>query len=240
MIRIPGMVIFWFFCLFITQADLLAQKKGRQPSSQIPDPSPLNMVSDSLFPGLRWRNIGPTRGGRVTTVCGVIQDPYTFYMGSTGGGIWKTNDGGASWRNISDGFFRTGSVGAIEVAPSDPNVIYAGMGEAPIRGVMTSHGDGMYRSTDGGLTWQHLGLVDARQISQVRVHPQNPDLVYVAVQGSPYMPSEARGVYRSEDGGKNWQKIHFVDSISGVCDFSLDITNPRILYAAYWDHQRHP
>lgn len=197
-------------------------------------------VADSLFPGLRWRNIGPFRGGRVTAVCGVIQDPYTFYFGSTGGGVWKTTDGGDSWRNISDGYFKTGSVGAIAVAPSDPNVIYVGMGESPVRGVMTSHGDGVYRSTDAGETWQHLGLENTRQISKIQVHPQDPDWVYVAAQGSPYMPTPDRGVYLSKDGGVSWRKIHEVDQYSGVCDLSLDVTNPRILYAAFWDHQRLP
>jgi photosystem II stability/assembly factor-like uncharacterized protein len=196
--------------------------------------------NDTLFPALKWRNIGPFRGGRATTVCGVRQDPFTYYFGSTGGGVWKTTDGGSSWSNISDGFFKTGSVGAIEVAPSDPNVIYVGMGEAPIRGVMTSHGDGVYKSTDAGQTWQHMGLENTRQISKVHVHPDNPDWVYVAAQGSPYMPTEERGIYLSKDGGNSWNKIHEVDNSSGACDLSLDTKNPRILYAAYWDHQRLP
>lgn len=238
MIRILYTVAVIVCMVLAGQNSLHAQKKRQLPveQKQLEEPA----ISDSLFPGLKWRNIGPFRGGRATTVCGVIQDPYTFYFGSTGGGVWKTDDGGAKWTNISDGFFNTGSVGAIDVAPSDPNVIYVGMGEAPIRGVMTSHGDGVYRTTDGGETWKHLGLSDARQISQVRVHPTNPDWVYVAVQGSPYMPTSERGIFLSKDGGANWMKIHSVDSSTGACDLSLDVTNPRILYAAYWDHQRHP
>lgn len=240
MVRTLSVVFSCTLLILGGQTSLLAQKK-RQSSQGVSTEEVSNaMQVDSMMPGLRWRNIGPFRGGRVTTVCGVIQDPYTFYFGSTGGGVWKTNDGGANWRNITDGYFKTGSVGAIEVAASDPNVIYVGMGEAPIRGVMTSHGDGVYRSTDAGETWEHLGLDDARQISQVRVHPQNPDWIYVAVQGSPYMPNPERGIYLSKDGGKNWNKIHEVDSISGPCDLSMDVTNPRILYAAYWDHQRLP
>ncbi len=195
---------------------------------------------DSLFHGMKWRNIGPFRGGRVTAVCGVVDDPHTYYFGSTGGGVWKTFNGGASWINVSDGFFRTGSVGAIAVAPSDPNVVYVGMGEAPIRGVMTSHGDGIYRSTDDGVTWQRMGLADTRQIAKVRVHPKDPDLVYVAAQGSPYKPTEDRGIFRSKDGGHSWEKVLFVNDSTGACDLSMDAANPRILYAAFWDHQRFP
>ena len=181
MIRILSVLMVSILVVIGGQTKIFAQKKRKvEPEVGMSKPA-LETLQDSLFSGFRWRNIGPFRGGRVTTVCGVIQDPYTFYFGSTGGGVWKTDDGGAKWRNVSDGYFHTGSVGAIDVAPSDPNVIYVGMGEAPIRGVMTSHGDGVYRSTDAGETWQHLGLEKSRQISQVRIHPQNPDWVYVAV-----------------------------------------------------------
>ncbi|NND32593.1 MAG: glycosyl hydrolase [Saprospiraceae bacterium] len=213
------------------------QKKSASKSgSQIIN----SAIQDSLFHGMKWRNIGPFRGGRVTTVCGVQQDPFTYYFGSTGGGVWKTVNAGASWINVSDGYFKTGSVGAIAVAPSDPNVIYVGMGEAPIRGVMTSHGDGVYRSTDAGKTWEHIGLERSRQISKIQVHPDNPDLAYVSVQGSPYQPTPDRGIYLTKDGGSSWTKIHEVDESSGACDLSMDMKNPRILYAAYWDHQRLP
>ena len=195
---------------------------------------------DSLYSGMEWRCIGPYRGGRSTTVCGVIQDNTTFYMGTTGGGVWKTTDGGNNWKNVTDGYLNTGSVGAVAVAPSDPNVIYVGMGEAPIRGVMTSHGDGIYKSTDAGKTWSHLGLTETRQISRIRIHPSNPDIVYVAAQGSPYAPTEQRGVYKSEDGGLSWERVLYVDDQTGVSDLSMDVTNPRVLYAAFWDHQRFP
>ena len=224
-----------------TVSTAIAQKKSR---SGIKDDRVhqvvISNIQDTLFSGMKWRNIGPFRGGRVTTVCGVKQDPFTYYFGSTGGGVWKTTDAGASWKNISDGFFKTGSVGAIAVAPSDPNVIYVGMGEAPIRGVMTSHGDGVYRSTDAGQTWQRVGLEKTRQISKIQIHPQDPDRVYVAAQGSPYVPTPERGIFLSDDGGNTWDKIHEVNDSSGACDLSLDIKNPRILYAAYWDHQRLP
>lgn len=220
------------FCLpFIT----FSQKKKKQKQNP-----PQAEFDASKFKAMKWRNIGPFRGGRSTAVTGVIQDPDTYYFGSTGGGVWKTVDGGHTWKNISDGFFKTGSVGAIAVSPSDPNVIYVGMGEAPIRGVMTSHGDGIYKSTDAGRSWTHIGLDKTRQISDIRVHPQNPDVVYVSAQGSPYMPTEDRGIYRSKNGGEKWEKVLYVNEQSGACDLSLDMSNPRILYAAFWDHQRLP
>ncbi len=197
-------------------------------------------VDPALYQALAWRNIGPSRGGRVTAVAGVAGQPMTFYMGSTGGGVWKTADGGNTWRNVTDGFVKTGSVGAITVAPSDPNVVYVGMGEAPVRGVASSHGDGVYRSTDAGKTWQHLGLGRTRQIAEIEVHPTNPDLVYVAAQGSPWAATPERGIYRSSDGGKTWQQVHRVSDDAGATDLAMDPSNPRILFAAYWHHRRTP
>ncbi len=191
------------------------------------------------YKALRWRCIGPYRGGRVTAVAGVMQKPLVFYMGATGGGVWKTEDAGLTWVNISDGFFQTGSVGAIGVAPSDPNIIYVGMGESPIRGNV-SHGDGVYKSTDGGKTWVHVGLKDTMQIARVRIHPQNPDLVYVAALGHVYGPHEQRGVFRSRDGGKTWEKILYRGDRAGAIDLILDPTNPRIIYAALWEAYRTP
>ncbi|MCZ6916275.1 MAG: glycosyl hydrolase, partial [Gemmatimonadetes bacterium] len=196
--------------------------------------------ADELFSAMRWRNIGPFRGGRSVAVAGVPSDPLTYYFGSTGGGVWKTTDAGVTWTNVSDGSFNTGSVGAIAVAESDANVVYVGMGEHAVRGVATSHGDGVYRSTDAGKTWTHLGLPQSRAISRIRVHPKDPDLVYAAVQGAPYGESEERGIYRSKDGGDNWERIHFVSSRAGASDLAMDMTNPRILYAAFWDHLRRP
>ena len=194
----------------------------------------------NMYEAMKWRNIGPFRGGRVTTVSGVIGKPDTYYMGATGGGVWKTTDGGENWNNVSDGYFNTASVGAIGVSASDPNVVYVGMGEAPVRGVTTSHGDGVYKTTDGGKTWEHLGLDNTRQISRVQVHPDNPDVVLVAAQGSPYGPNKERGIYRSKDGGETWELVLHVDEDTGASDMSMDMTNPRVIYAAFWDHRRKP
>ncbi len=197
-------------------------------------------VDPATYQSMHWRLIGPFRGGRAVAVAGVVQDPMTYYMGTVGGGVWKTTDGGTTWRNVSDGQLGTASVGAIAVSESDPNVVYVGMGEHAIRGVMTSHGDGVYRSTDGGRTWTHVGLEGTRHISRIRVHPADPDIVYVAAQGAAYGASEERGVYRSTDGGTTWEKVLYVDENSGASDLSMDMTNPRILYAAFWDHRRYP
>src|SRR5215472_18182765 len=163
-----------------------------------------------FFDEVKWRLIGPFRAGRVVAVAGDPRDRRTFYFGSTGGGVWKTVDGGVSWRNVSDGFFRRASVGALAVAPSDPNVVYAGMGESTIRGNV-SHGDGVYRSTDGGKTWTHMGLADTRNIAKVRVHPNDPDTVYVAALGHAHGPNAERGIFRSRDGGRTWEKVLFRD-----------------------------
>ncbi len=206
-------------------------------------PFPGSLSADEEAPPelkLEWRSIGPYRGGRVTTVAGVIQQRETFYMGATGGGVWKTEDAGVTWTNVSDGHFGTGSVGAVAVAPSDPNVVYVGMGEAQVRGVATSHGDGVYRSRDGGGSWEHLGLEETRQISAVRVHPSDPETVYVAAQGYTGRDSAERGIYRSRDGGDTWEQVHFVSERAGASSLSIDPTNPRVLYAGYWEHRRHP
>lgn len=201
-----------------------------------PQPGP----SAAQLKGLQWRNLGPTRGGRSVACAGVPGQPLTYYMGSTGGGVWKTEDAGNSWENISDGFFKTGSVGAIAVSESDPNVVYVGMGEHAVRGVMTSAGDGVYKSTDAGKTWRHLGLEKTLHIAAIRVHPANPDIVWVAAQGAVHGPSADRGIYLSTDGGSTWQRTLYVDDNTGCADLSLDMRNPRILYAAMWDHRRLP
>jgi len=197
-------------------------------------------VDPALYAGLKWREIGPWRGGRVTAVTGVPGNDRLYYMGATGGGVWKTENAGISWENISDDHFNVGTIGAIGVAESDVNVIYVGTGEAPIRGVTTSHGDGMYKSTDAGATWTHIGLPNAGQIARVIVHPRDSDLVYVAVQGQIWGPSKERGVYRSGDGGTTWEAVLQVDEETGATDLSMDPTNPRILYAAMWEHGRKP
>jgi len=189
--------------------------------------------------GMTFRCIGPYRGGRVTAVAGVRRDPLTYYFGGTGGGVWKTTDAGANWEPVSDKDFTTGSVGAIAVSESDPNVIYVGMGESPIRGNL-SHGDGVWKSTDAGRSWRNVGLKDTRHIARVRVHPANPDLVYVAAQGHAWGPNPERGIFRSQDGGKTWQKVLFVDDNTGASDLAMDPANPRILYAGFWQVIRRP
>lgn len=189
--------------------------------------------------GLAWRNLGPARGGRVVAVAGIAERPAVFYMGTTGGGVWKSDDAGTTWRNVSDGFFGTGSVGAIDVSDSDPEVIYVGMGESPYRINMSSHGDGVYRSTDGGASWTHRGLRETRQIAAIVVHPSQPSTVYVAAQGNHWAPSTDRGVYRSTDGGATWTKVLAGDNpTTGAIDLKLDPADPNVIYAAMWDHQR--
>ena len=199
-----------------------------------------DVIDTALYEGLEWREIGPWRGGRVTAVTGVLSDDRTYYMGAAGGGVWKTENAGNSWSNVSDGYFGVGTIGAIAVAESDENIVYVGTGEAPIRGVTTSHGDGMYKSTDAGKSWKHIGLKNAGQIARVIVHPSNPDLVYVAVQGQIWGPSDERGVYRSTDGGATWKPILQIDDETGATDLSMDPTNPRIMYASMWEHGRTP
>ncbi|HEX3722965.1 MAG TPA: glycosyl hydrolase, partial [Nitrolancea sp.] len=197
------------------------------------------MTTNEKLAGMEWREVGPHRGGRVVAVAGHPTEMATFYFGGCAGGVWKTTDGGAYWENISDGFFKTSAVGALAVSTSDPNVIYAGMGETAIRGNV-SHGDGVYKSTDGGLTWTNVGLAATEYIGRVRIHPNNPDLVYVAALGHIWGPNPERGVYRSKDGGKNWEQILFRSDKAGAIDLSMDPHNPRILYATTWEVQRYP
>ncbi len=171
---------------------------------------------------MKWRSIGPFRGGRSVAVSGVIGDPRTYYMGTTGGGLWKTEDMGVSWNNISDGYFQTGSVGAIAVSESDPNVVYVGMGEHAVRGVMTHHGDGVYKSTDAGKTWKKIGLDSSQHISRIIIDPKDPDMVFVAAQGALYSKSKERGIFKSTDGGKNWKNVLYVDDKTGGVELSMD------------------
>lgn len=195
---------------------------------------------EDVYSGLEYRFIGPYRGGRVLAVSGVIGDPLTYYMGAAGGGVWKTENAGRTWTNLSDGHFNTGTIGAISVAPSDANVVWVGTGESPIRGVTTSHGDGVYRSVDGGATWSHLGLEETRQIAALVVHPDDPDTAWVAAQGNPWGPNDERGVFMTTDGGETWEHVLKVDDQTGASDLVIDPSNPRILYAGMWHHGRTP
>jgi len=220
--------------LLCTVSSIQAQKK-KEPAKESS-----SIQADSVYASLKWRNIGPFRGGRSNAVTGVPGNDQLYYVGYTGGGVWKTEDAGISWRNISDGSFSTSSIGDIAVAASDPNVIYVGTGEHAVRGVMTSYGDGMYKSTDAGKSWKKIGLEKTRHIADVIIHPQNADLVYVAAQGTVHGPNNDRGIYRSADGGVSWKKILYINDSTGISSLSMDLTNPRVLYAASWEHRRYP
>src|SRR5438874_4064844 len=200
---------------------------------------PATAVRDCVLASLEWRCIGPHRGGRVVAVAGDVSDPMTFYFGACAGGVWKTTDGGTYWHNVSDGFFNTAAVGAIAVSESDPNVVYAGTGETTIRGNV-SHGDGVYKSTDAGKTWSNVGLRDTRHIGKIRIHPRDPNTVYVAALGHAFGPNEERGVFRSKDGGRNWERVLYKSDRAGSHDIAMDPHNPRVLYAALWQAQRYP
>lgn len=193
----------------------------------------------TLLDTFEWRHLGPFRGGRVVAVAGDPDLDRVFYLGSTGGGVWKTTDAGSYWQNVSDGFFKRASVGALAVAPSDHNVVYAGMGEACIRSTV-SHGDGVYRSTDAGASWLHLGLADTRHIGKLRIDPGDPDTVYVAAVGHANGPNAERGLYRTRDGGKTWSRVLSRGPRAGAVDVSIDPENPRVVYATTWETYRHP
>ena len=210
---------------FLSNAKVNAQKNSTK-------------FSEEYFSAIKWRNIGPFRGGRSAAVTGVSGKANLFYMGSTGGGVWKTNDAGNSWQNISDGFFG-GSVGAVAVSESDNNVLYAGMGEKTVRGNVSS-GDGIWKSENAGKTWKHMGLKNSRHIPRMRIHPKNADIVFAGVMGDLYKPTQERGVYKSVDGGENWKRVLFSDENSGVVDLIIDPSNPRILFATTWDVRRTP
>jgi photosystem II stability/assembly factor-like uncharacterized protein len=196
---------------------------------------------DTFPPEIRaieWREVGPFRGGRSAAVTGIPGDRDRYYFGSTGGGVWKTDNGGVSWDNISDGYFG-GSIGAVAVSEWDPNVIYVGTGEKTVRGNV-SPGNGMWKSLDAGDTWTRAGLEDSQHISRVRIHPKNPDVAYAAVMGHLFGPNEQRGVFRTVDGGKSWKKVLFVNDEVGAVDLAMDPSNPRILYASFWRVKRTP
>lgn len=226
MLRLIGSLLLALVMLLDTQAQ---GRKTRTKDNTLE-------YDQSLYAGIQWRSIGPYRGGRAGTVSGVIGNDNLYYMGTAGGGVWKTEDAGNSWSCISDGFFG-GSIGAVAVAASDPNVIYVGEGEQTLRGNVSS-GKGTWRSTDAGDTWQFLGLAESEHISRIRIHPSNPDIVYVAAIGNLWKPNTQRGVFRSIDGGKSWEKILYVSDKAGAGDLVLDPNNPRIMYAATWQMKR--
>ncbi|MBV8817450.1 MAG: hypothetical protein JO022_03780, partial [Acidobacteriaceae bacterium] len=208
-------------CLFISSAVL----------AQTYDPS--------VFAAMKWKSIGPLRGGRSITSAGSTARPLEYYFGAVGGGLWKTVDGGQTWKPVTDGQINSSSVGAVAVSESNPDVVYIGMGETELRGNIMQ-GDGVYKSTDAGKTWKHAGLADTQAISRIRIHPTNPDIVYVSALGHPYGPNEDRGVFRSKDGGKTWKRILFKSNHAGAVDLCLDPNHSDVLFAAIWDVYRTP
>ena len=195
------------------------------------DPTPL--------PPLEWRSIGPDRGGRSIAVAGHADRPFEYYFGATGGGLWKSTDGGTSWRPVTDGQIGSASVGAVAVAPSDPDVVYIGMGEAQLRANVLQ-GDGVYRSVDGGRDWTHLGLAETQTISRIRIDPNDPDRVYVAALGHPFGDNPERGVFRTLDGGRTWDRVLYRDDRTGAVDLAVDPGDPQVLYATLWQVHRNP
>jgi photosystem II stability/assembly factor-like uncharacterized protein len=191
------------------------------------------------FTGLRWRNIGPNRGGRSLTIAGTAARPLEYWFGAVGGGLWKTVDGGLTWRPVTDGQIRSSSVGAVAAAESNPDVVYLGMGETQLRGNILQ-GDGVYRTADGGRTWRHVGLAETQAIARIRVHPADADVVYVAALGHPYGPNPERGVFRSRDGGATWQRVLFRNDSTGAADLAIDPSDPRVIYATLWQVYRTP
>ena len=213
--------------LFSSETQAQRKRKAKTPS-----------ISSRLYSSLKYREIGPFRGGRSAAVVGVPGQPQLFYMGSAGGGVWRTTDGGKTYENLSDGYFG-GSIGSIAVAKSDPNVIYVGGGEVTVRGNVSA-GYGVWKSTDAGKTWTFAGLPKSRHIPRIAIDPSNSDVVYAAVLGDLFKPTSQRGVYKSVDGGKNWKKILFSSNQAGAVELQLDPTNPRILYASTWQVKRTP
>ena len=222
--------LFSFLILFLSPtSNLSAQRKKNRNTNTV-------KYSESLYNSVQWRLVGPFRGGRAGTASGVLDNPNLYYMGTAGGGVWKTTDAGNTWSCISDGYFG-GSIGAIAVSESDPNVIYVGEGEQTLRGNVSS-GNGIWKSLDAGKTWKFIGLEGSEHIARIRIHPTNPDLVYVAAIGNLWKPNTTRGVYRSQDGGETWKKILYESDKAGAGDLILDPNNARILYAATWEMKR--
>ena len=236
--RVPRAVIAALLSLILPSASAHPQRVPLPGRAAPPTAGSVGPYDTTAFAALRWREIGPFRGGRSVAVAGSSKRPYEYYFGTTGGGVFKTIDGGITWAPVTDKYFG-GTIGAIGISESNPDIVYVGAGEYPIRGNV-SHGDGVWRSSDGGKTWTSLGLADTRQISRVRVHPANPDIVYVGAQGHVFGPSSERGVFKTIDGGKTWRKILYRNDSTGITDLVLDPNNPEILYAAFWQAWRTP
>ncbi|MEZ4995131.1 MAG: glycosyl hydrolase [Saprospiraceae bacterium] len=219
-----------FLCGLLLASPFSIPLSGQAGSSSAPDLS-------AVYQNMKWRNIGPDRGGRSLAITGSPGRPDEYYFGATGGGLWKTTDGGNEWFPVTDGQLTSSSVGAVAVAETNPDIVYIGMGEVQLRGSITQ-GDGVYKTTDGGKTWRHLGLAETQAIARIRVHPTNPDIVYVAALGHPYGDNEERGVFRSTDGGNTWKKVLYVSNKAGAVDLIIDRTNPKVIYATTWQVYR--
>ncbi len=197
----------------------------------------IEVIPSTFYEKMEWRNIGPNRGGRSLGCSGSPGRLLEYYFGATGGGLWKTVDGGNEWFPVTDGQVASSSVGAVALAETNPDIVYIGMGEVQLRGSITQ-GDGVYKSTDGGKTWRHLGLEETQAVSRIRIHPTDPNIVFVAALGHPYGDSEERGVFKSIDGGNNWEKVLYVSEKAGAIDLIIDRTNPKVLYATTWQVYR--
>ena len=229
-------------CALFLLASLFASVKAQQPSQAQTTPKEslgkAAAVDEALFGAMKWRQVGPFRGGRALAVTGVPGEPEVFYFGAASGGIWKTTDAGGNWTPIFD-HESIASIGAIAVASSDHNIIYAGSGEACLRGNIT-YGNGVYETLDGGRTWRNVGLKDTRHIGAVIIDPKNPNIVFVAALGHAYGPNEERGVFRTTDGGATWQKVLFKDNKTGAIDVVFDPANSSTLFASLWEVYRTP
>ena len=244
--RLSGFHLICFALVLLLPPSAIAQKsssakKDAEPAAQLtPKPSPdeAGAKEDPTFKGMKYRLVGPFRGGRALSASGIPGDPTTYYFGSTGGGVWKSTDGALTWKPVFDKE-GTSAIGSLAVSPSDPSIVYVGTGEACLRGNI-SHGDGIYKTLDAGKTWKNVGLRDSRAIGKVIVNPKNPDIVFVAALGHPFGPNPERGIFRTLDGGKTWDKVLYKDENTGGVDIAFDPRNPNVLYAALWQVRRYP
>ncbi len=243
--RVAGRMIRLFTVVLVMASVLLAQARSERERKTSEQPAPAQNAAtaspsneDPLFKGMKYRAIGPFRGGRSLTASGIAGDPTTYYFGATGGGVWKTTDGAVTWKSVFDKQ-GTSSIGSLSIAPSNPNIVYVGTGEACIRGNI-SHGDGIYKTLDGGKTWKNIGLRDSRAIGRVIVDPKNADIVFVAALGHPFGSNSERGIFRTTDGGKTWEKVLYKDDNTGGIDVAFDPRNSNILFASLWEAHRTP
>jgi photosystem II stability/assembly factor-like uncharacterized protein len=233
----------WYLCyaasavfVLLASTGAITERRQAAPPSEAAQEA---WIDASLLSGLRWRSVGPPRGGRSQAIAGSSSRPLEYYFGATGGGLWKTTDGGVTWRPVSDRFFKTSSVGAIAIAESNPDIVYVGMGETQLRGNVIQ-GDGVYKTTDGGKTWTHVGLEKTMAIARIRVHPKNPEIAFVAALGDPYSRSRDRGLFKTVNGGKTWSASLVRDERTGAVDLAMDAKNPNVLYAGFWEVFRTP